>query len=107
MTPEGRVKAQIRKYLTAKGVWFAGQSPPPVVTGWMFMPVSNGMGVSGIPDFDGFYKGKPLFIEAKAPGGKPTDNQLERHKEIRAAGGVAIVADSVETLEQELKREGF
>lgn len=107
MTPEGRVKLQIKKHLTAKGVWFAGQPPPPVVTGWMYMPVSIGMGVSGIPDFVGTYKCRPVFIEAKAPGGKPTDNQLERHKEIRTAGGVVIVADSVDVLEQEMKREGL
>lgn len=108
MTPEGRVKEAIKKYLTAKGVWFAGKAAPPVVTGWMYMPVTNGMGVTGIPDFCGVYKNRPLYIEAKADASKtPTDNQLQRHKEITLAGGVVVVTHSVEHLEKELLSRGF
>jgi penicillin-binding protein-related factor A (putative recombinase) len=108
VTPEGRVKEAIKKYLTAKGVWFAGKASPPTATGWMYMPVTNGMGVTGIPDFCGVYKGRPLYIEAKADASKkPTDNQLQRHKEIRAAGGIVIVAHSVEQLEVELQQQGL
>ena len=108
MTPEGRVKEAIKKYLTAKGVWFAGKAAPQVVTGWMYMPVTNGMGVTGIPDFCGVYKNRPLYIEAKADASKtPTDNQLQRHKEITLAGGVVVVTHSVEHLEKELLSRGF
>lgn len=108
MTPEGRVKEAIKKYLTSKGVWFAGKAAPPLITGWMYMPVTNGMGVTGIPDFCGIYKSRPLYIEAKADASKkPTENQLARHKEIIVAGGVVIVAHSVEHLELELHQNGF
>lgn len=109
MTPEGRVKRDIQKYLTEKGVWFAGKKAPPLVTGWMYMPVSNGMGVVGIPDFCGIYKTRPLYIETKAPGklSTTTVNQDERHKEIRLASGIVIVADSVERLVAELEKHGL
>ena len=107
MTPEGKVKDEIKKYLASKGVWFAGKPAPPVVTGWMYMPVSNGMGVSGIPDFCGVYKSRPFYIEAKAPKGEPTANQLQRHKELKIAGAVVIVASSVEQLEAELAKAGL
>lgn len=107
MTPEGRVKEAIKKHLTSRGVWFAGKPPPAVVTGWMYMPVSNGMGVSGIPDFCGVLMGRPTYIEAKAPGGTPTENQKTRHREIQSAGGVVLVVASVEELIMGLKANGY
>lgn len=107
MTPEGRVKAEIKKFLMRKGVWFAGQHPPPVVTGWMYMPLAGPFGVSGIPDFCGIYVGKPFYVEAKAPGGKPSDLQLRRIAEITKAGGIAVVVESVEQLCAEMDRHGL
>lgn len=109
MTPEGKVKEAIKKYLAARGVWFAGKAAPPVIVGWMYMPVMNGMGVVGIPDFVGVFKRKAFYIEAKAPGciADTTENQKQRHKEIEAAGGIVIVTDSVELLEQEMTRRGL
>lgn len=106
-TPESKVKEAFKKFLTGKGVWFAGRKAPDVIVGWMYMPLAGPLGVSGIPDFVGIYKGKPFYVEAKAPGGKPTEIQLLRHKEIRAAGGVVIVADSVESLETQMKLSGL
>ena len=107
MTPEGKVKNDVKKYLTSIGVWFAGKPEPLVVTGWMYMPVSNGMGVSGIPDFCGVLMGRPTYIETKAPKKTPTENQLLRHKEIRTAGGVVLVVDSVDELKMGLKANGY
>ena len=98
-TPEGRVKAQIKRQLDAWGFWRAGSPEPKVdVVGWYYMPVSNGMGVHGIPDFVGCYLGRFFAIEAKAPGelDNTTANQDNRHKEIRAAQGIVLVADDVE-----------
>lgn len=98
MTPEGRVKTDIKKELDVRGFWRAGTPEPERVIGWYYMPVSNGMGVHGIPDFVCCYTGKSFFIEAKAPKGECTANQLQRHAEIRAAGGVVLVIDNIETL---------
>lgn len=85
MTPEGKVKADVKKYLKAIGCWF-------------FLPVSNGMGQVGIPDFICCYRGYFVSIETKAPGkiNNTTANQDRVIAEIKTAGGAAIVVDNVE-----------
>lgn len=101
MTPEGAVKRDIRKWLSAHGLMNAGiERIPADNTGWFYMPQNMGMGVSGIPDFVGVIgpAGRFFSIEAKAPGGKPTPVQLCRHAEITAARGIVLVADCVEDL---------
>ncbi len=98
-TPEGKVKAGVRKYLVSLGIRPAGGKLPPVeVTGWFYFPMQNGMGVSGIPDIVGCYKGKFFAIETKAPGKRnnTSANQKLRIAEIQAAGGAVLVADGVE-----------
>lgn len=107
MTPEGHVKKDIRDLLYDFGLISAGAKQsnwPPIVTGWYFMPVPNGLGVHGIPDFIGFYKGKFFAVEAKAPG-KERDvsaNQENRIREIRIAFGHVVVADSVDPVRKML-----
>lgn len=97
-TPEGVVKDDIKKFLLSLGVWFAGKVPPAVVNGWAFMPVPTPFGVHGIPDFCGILFGKPFYVEAKSARGSPDGNQLDRQKEIQAAGGYALIVDNVEDL---------
>jgi hypothetical protein len=88
-TPEGKVKDAVRKYLKARGIWF-------------YMPVSNGMGVVGIPDFICCWHGRFLAIETKAPGklSTTTPNQKRVLAEISEHAGHALVIDDVETLRQ-------
>lgn len=97
-TPEGKVKDAIKKVLDSYGFWRAGTAKPAKVEGWYYMPVSNGMGVHGIPDFVCCWKGKFFCIEAKATGGTTTANQESRHDEIRAAKGWVLVVDNKEVL---------
>jgi hypothetical protein len=87
-TPEGKVKKQVRDYLRKKGVWF-------------YQPVQNGMGQVGIPDFICCYKGQFIAIETKAPGklANVTPNQQRVIEEIRAHGGLALVVDSIDSLQ--------
>lgn len=87
LTPEGRVKAAVKKYLKARGVWF-------------YMPVQNGMGRVGIPDFICCFEGRFYAIETKAPGKKDqtTPNQDKELEGIRCAGGEALVIDDVSQL---------
>lgn len=118
MTPEGVVKRDIRRELETAGFWFAGAKRPARVTGWAYMPVNNGMGVSGIPDFVGTEAivitpemvgmtiGRTFMIEAKAPGKHPTPIQLDRHEEIRTAGGIVLVVDDVSTLREYRRQHG-
>jgi hypothetical protein len=77
-TPEGRVKAAIKKMLEERGAYF-------------FLPVSNGMGAMGIPDILACLHGRFIGIEAKAGKNKPTDLQTLNLKRIDAAGGLALV----------------
>jgi Holliday junction resolvase len=51
---------------------------------------------AGTPDILACICGKFVGIEAKLPNNKPTKAQLAAHEEIREAGGVVIVAYSVE-----------
>lgn len=106
MTPEGRVKHGVKKVLAAFGKKL-----------WYFMPVQNGMGRVGIPDFvccvpvtitpDMVGQTVGLFVacETKAPGkvGMLTPNQQREIESIRGANGVAVVADDAARLEQELR----
>lgn len=86
-TPEGRVKAGIKKLLSQHGIFY-------------YMPVNNGMGRVGAADFLCVYKGAFLAIEAKAPGKKSslTPNQKNFLDEVMAHGGMAVVVDSVAEL---------
>lgn len=84
MTPEGKVKAAVKKVLDAHGVWH-------------FSPVSNGMGRHGIPDIICCWNGKFLAIETKAPGKRNNTSALQDREiaAINAAMGTAIVVDDV------------
>lgn len=100
MTPEGKLKQQVKKLLEGNGFWRAGSAKPADVQGWFYMPVSNGMGTHGIPDFVCCWDGQFFGIETKAPGGKPTPNQEMRHDEIRAAKGWVLVADNIDSVRE-------
>lgn len=88
-TPEGKVKAAVKKWLQQRGIWF-------------YMPIQNGMGVTGIPDFICCQDGCFLAIETKAPGKRHnlSANQERQILAIWKAGGAAIVIDDVEQLNQ-------
>lgn len=92
LTPEGKVKAAIKKLLKERGIYY-------------YMPVQNGMGIVGVPDIICCVDGRFMAIEVKAPGkrGNTTANQDRQIMEIHAAGGIAIVADSVEQVERCLR----
>lgn len=89
MTPEAKVKAAIKKYLST------------LADCWWFMPVSNGMGSMGIPDIIVCIRGMFLAIECKAPGKERSTTALQERQiaGINGAGGYAIVASSVEQVQ--------
>jgi hypothetical protein len=84
VTPEGKVKAEIKKWLKEQGAYF-------------FMPVQTGYGASTL-DFLVCYKGIFVGIEAKAPGKVPTKRQEFCMAEIRDAGGHATCVESLRDL---------
>lgn len=87
MTPEGRTKTAVKAVLKAKGIWY-------------YMPVQNGMGISGVPDFVCCWNGRMLVVETKALGKRnaTTENQKRVMFDIQAHGGLAIVVDDVQQL---------
>lgn len=88
-TPEKKVKQQVKRWLTQRDAWY-------------FMPVSNGMGVHGVPDIIACIYGRFVGIECKAPGkrGNTTPNQARQIRLINRAGGCAVVVDDVQQLDQ-------
>jgi len=84
VTPEGRVKEEVKKLLKEYGVY-------------RFMPVQTGMGAPGL-DFFCCYKGRFFAIETKTMGGRPTPRQRKTMDEIEAAGGATFLVDGGESL---------
>jgi hypothetical protein len=87
MTPEGKVKRSITKVL---------KSYPRV---HYTMPVPSGFGQSSL-DYVGCAGGLYFEIEAKRPGGKPTDRQLAMKRNVEAAGGRVFLIDGPHGLKQ-------
>jgi hypothetical protein len=89
-TPEGKVKDDVKAWCKRNNVWY-------------YMPMQNGMGRSGVPDFIcciPWMNGRMIAIETKAPGkrGNTTPNQDREITNINMAGGFAIVIDDVSQL---------
>jgi phosphoglycolate phosphatase-like HAD superfamily hydrolase len=80
MTPEGKVKAKVKRYLDRYPDHYRE------------MPVPTGYGKSGL-DFTVCFFGHFLAIETKVPGKKPTPRQEQTIKAITAAGGTVFVCD--------------
>ena len=77
-TPESKIKKQIKAILEHYDVYYA-------------MPIGTGFGNAGVPDFLCCVSGYFIAIEAKAGDNKPTALQEKHMREIRNAGGVALV----------------
>lgn len=82
MTPEGKVKAEIKAGLKALG--------PDCQ---FFMPVQTGYGQRAV-DFIGCHKGRYFAIEVKRADGKGKLTAIQRKflDDVKRAGGIAVVA---------------
>ena len=80
MTPEAKVKKQVKKILDDLGAYH-------------FSPLTSGYGRSGVPDIIVCYKGKFIGIECKAGKGKLTALQERNIKQIKHNQGLAIVVN--------------
>lgn len=78
MTPEGKVKAAVKKILTEAGAWYC-------------TPLGAGYGRAGVPDFIVCHRGKFVAIECKAGKGKTTALQDRELAAIAGAGGHTFV----------------
>lgn len=94
-TPEGKVKDAVREILDNTEQC------------WYFMPVQNGMGQSGIPDFICCVRGKFLAVETKSKhtSRKLTALQAKQIDLINTASGTAVVVneDNLSDFERTVK----
>lgn len=98
-TPEGRIKNQICEWLGyQKDCFFWVQA-----TGGIYDPgrgifrkLNGKHQMVGVADILGIYRGRPLAIEVKAGKNKPSDAQRIFLASFERAGGLAVVAYSVE-----------
>ena len=90
MTPEGKVKAAVKRELDRYPDHYRE------------MPVPGGYGKSGL-DFTVCFFGRFLAIETKKAGAEPTERQYQRIREITKAGGVATVVAGVEQAKGEFR----
>ena len=81
MTPEGRVKSQVKQVLAKYGEELD-----------QFWPVQNGMGTPAL-DCIICYRGHHIEVETKAPGKKPTARQRVTIDRKQLAGAVVFVID--------------
>ncbi len=58
---------------------------------------------AGVPDRLCIVRGLHFFVEAKAPGKKPTKLQVEVHRQMRAAGACVHVVDTYDGVDTLLK----
>lgn len=78
MTPEGKVKEIVKKYLKQKEIYY-------------IMPATGGYGSSGAPDIVVCHKGKFYGLEIKSGANKPTALQMDNLNRIEDSGGQAVV----------------
>jgi len=78
MTPEGKVKAKVKKKLDEAKAYY-------------FMPATGGYGKSGVPDIVACVNGWFIGIECKAGTNKPTALQQNNLNDIKRSGGTALV----------------
>jgi hypothetical protein len=74
----------------------------------VFFTIPNGDGkmttapgaLSGVPDLQIVYRGRPIFIELKTKTGRLSDAQRDVHMRLAAAGAVVAVCRSVVEVEE-------
>lgn len=97
MTPEGEVLAQVKKYLSASGIFFFRCN-----TG---RRGGVSFGIKGAPDIVGVLPGgRFLAVEVKAPDGRLSPAQVDFLGEVEKQGGAAIVAHSLQEIEAGLAK---
>ena len=87
---EGTLVAKIKKYLIKNGAYCENI--------W-----GGGFQAAGIPDIIACYKGIFLGIEVKLDYNKPSEIQKAKLKLINNAGGIGIVAYSIDDVAEVLK----
>ena len=86
LTPEGKVKAEVKKYLKEIGAYY-------------FMPVQTGSGAAGV-DFYICYEGWFIAVETKAGEAIPKPRQRKVLEDVASCGGIGICINTIEPLQR-------
>lgn len=78
MAEEKRFEEKVKKYLLERGCYYVKY-------------FANRNTKAGIPDILACVRGRWVAIEVKASNGKPSELQLYNRRQIRQAGGIAII----------------
>jgi Holliday junction resolvase len=98
---ESKVQRQIIRYLEDAG-WYVVKILQTTKNGWPDLQALRLGPHEAYGDIDIGRQPIIIFIEVKRPGTKPTPLQLIRHEELRSRGFRVIVADSLESLIEQL-----
>lgn len=90
-TPEGMIKRQIKDYLDSIDAFWS-------------MVAGGAYSKPGDPDMIACVDGMYVGIEAKTPTGRQSNIQKMRQREIERAGGVYILARSVEDVKGTIEK---
>lgn len=107
MTPEGKIKNEILSWLQSLNNAFFW--PIDSVGIWdpvkkIYRSKNSIFHIRGVSDILGVYQGKPVAIEVKTPTGRLSDHQKLFLTRFSYAGGIALVARSLEDVKQEFKK---
>jgi hypothetical protein len=70
--------------------------------------IMKGLGVrAGVSDILALHAGKFFALELKAPGGRPTEDQLAFHSDVQASGGFTCVAEGLDEALRALETWGL
>lgn len=103
---ESAIQRAILDALRWRGLffWRNNVSPIPIRKGREIVGVRRvDPHIVGMPDIMGIVKGRAVGIEVKKPRGKQSPAQKEWETKMRKAGGIYLVASSVEAVEKALK----
>jgi hypothetical protein len=105
LTPEGRVKTEVLKYLKLRHIYcWSNPSGAVRIRPGKFMS----FGLKGSSDILGLLPGgRFLAVECKAKGGRLSPEQREFLSDIKALGGMAVVAKSWTDIDQALREGGY
>lgn len=90
---EAEIKRQICEWLELKRCFFWVQRSSGMMRGKAY---SSRYTKTGVPDILGVWNGQMIGIEVKRPGGRVSDDQAEFLTALNKAGGIGLVAYSLE-----------
>lgn len=70
---------------------------------WHYKHFGGFAGRKGISDIVGIYQARPLYIEVKRPGNKPTPEQVRFLDEVNTNGGIGFVAYGTQDVIERLR----